>query len=244
LTHSKKSAQSEVVRDKSPRDYKEFLRAGRWFSALPEPLVDGLHAAAQLQTLQPGERLFSRGDLPSGLYGVLDGAIRVTATSPSGKEALLTLLEPPQWFGEISVFDGQPRTHDAISDGESLVIHVPQSALDRLLAGEPGWWRDLGLLVTSKLRLAFLAMEEAALLPIPVRLAHRLSQMAEGYGERQTHTSRTVEVSQDQLAMMLSTTRQTANHHLKELEARGLIRLSYGSIEILDLEGLRRFGST
>jgi len=232
------------VRGKSPRDYKEFLRTGRWFSALPEPLVDALLAAAQLQTLQPGERLFSRGDLPSGLYGVLDGAIRVTATSPGGKEALLTLLEAPAWFGEISVFDGQPRTHDAISDGESLVVHVPQGALDRLLAGEPGWWRDLGLLVTSKLRLAFLAMEEAALLPIPVRLAHRLLQMAEGYGERQTHTSRTVEVSQDQLAMMLSTTRQTANHHLKELEARGLIRLSYGSIEILDPDGLRRFGTT
>ena len=64
--------------------------------------------------------------------------------------------------------------------------------------------------------------------------------MAEGYGER-THLSRTVEVSQEQLAMMVSTSRQTANHLLKELESRGLIRLQYGSIEILDLEGLRNY---
>jgi CRP-like cAMP-binding protein len=72
-----------------------------------------------------------------------------------------------------------------------------------------------------------------------VRLARRLAMMAEGYGERE-HQRRTVEVSQEQLAQMLSTSRQTANQLLKELAARGLIRLSYGTIEILDLAGLRR----
>jgi CRP-like cAMP-binding protein len=238
LTHSKKSAQSEGVRSRSVRDYKEFLRTGRWFASLPEAFQEALCAAGQLETLAAGQRLFSRGDPPSGLYGVLDGAMRVTATSDGGKEALLTLLEPPQWFGEIAVFDRQPRTHDAISDGESTLVHVPQAALDRMLAAEPAWWRELGLLVAGKLRLAFHAMEETALLPVAARLARRLLRMAEGYGERQG-PSRTVEVSQDQLAMMLSTSRQTVNHHLKDLESRGIIRISYGSIEILDLDALR-----
>jgi CRP/FNR family transcriptional regulator, cyclic AMP receptor protein len=82
-------------------------------------------------------------------------------------------------------------------------------------------------------------MEDMALMPLAVRLARRLAAMAEGYGERE-HRRRTVEVSQEQLAMMLSTSRQTANQLLKELESQGLIRLSYGTIEILDLDGLRR----
>jgi CRP/FNR family transcriptional regulator, cyclic AMP receptor protein len=227
------------VAGRSARNYRELLRSGRWFAALPDDLQERLVDSAGLRTIGARQRLFSRGDEPDGLYAVLDGGIRVSGSSESGREALLTLLEPPTWFGEISIFDGAPRTHDAIAESEALVLHVPRAALDAILAAQPRYWRELGLLVTSKLRLAFIAMEDMALLPIAVRLARRLSLMAEGYGERE-HQRRTVEVSQEQLAQMLSTSRQTANQLLKDLEARGLIRLSYGTIEILDLDGLRR----
>ncbi len=228
------------MKKRSPRDYRDLLRSGKWFAGLPEALQDRLLHLASLRQLAGGERLFSRGDAPCGLYAVLDGGIRVSGFSESGKEAVLTLLDPPTWFGEIAVFDQQPRTHDAVAEPASLIVHVPQVALEQLLDAHPRYWRELGLLVTTKLRLAFTAMEGMALLPIVVRLARRLALMAEGYGER-THLSRTVEVSQEQLAMMVSTSRQTANHLLKELESRGLIRLQYGSIEILDLEGLRNY---
>ena len=196
--------------------------------------------AAVVRNLADGQRLFSRGDLPSGLYAVLSGAIRISGVSENGREALLILLEAPQWFGEIAVFDEQPRTHDAMAEGATRVLQVPQAAVETLLAGEPRWWRDLGLLVTSKLRLALVTLEDVALLPIPVRLARRLVLMTEGYGERKGVERRTFELSQDQLALMLAISRQTVNHLLKELEGRALIRLSYASVEILDLPGLRR----
>ena len=224
---------------KNARDYRELLRSGRWFAGLPDALQERLVEGGVLRPLGARQPLFARGDEADGLYAVLDGAIRVSGSSESGREALLTLLEPPSWFGEISIFDGQPRTHDAVAESESLILHVSRPALDGILAAEPRYWRDLGLLLTSKLRLAFIAMEDMALLPIATRLARRLSLMVEGYGERE-HRRRTVEVSQEQLAQMLSTSRQTANQLLKDLEARGLIRLSYGTIEILDLDGLRQ----
>lgn len=223
------------------RRYKELLRAGRWFRALPGELQEGLISAAVLRPLSSGQRLFSRGDPPDGLFAVLDGAVRITATTESGKEALLALLEAPAWFGEIAVFDGRPRTHDAVADEDALVAQVPQTALDDLLEREPRYWRDFGRLVSSKLRLAFVAMEEIASLPLPARLARRLVVMAEGYGERHDRDShRVLDVRQEQLALMLSTSRQTVNQLLKELAARGLLRLAYGQIDIVDLEGLRR----
>ena len=224
---------------RSAKDYRELLRSGRWFAGLPDELQEELLRGATVRALSARQPLFARGDEADGLYAVLDGGIRVSGSSESGREALLTLLEPPSWFGEISIFDRQPRTHDAVAETEALVLHVPRGALDALLEAQPRWWRELGLLVTSKLRLAFTAMEDMALLPTAVRLARRLALMAEGYGERE-HQRRAVEVSQEQLAQMLSTSRQTANQLLKELEARGLIRLSYATIEILDLDGLRR----
>jgi CRP-like cAMP-binding protein len=227
------------VRHRSALDYREWLRSGRWFGGLSEPFQDELLRAASLRSLAAGELLHARGDPSPGLYAVLDGAIRVGGISESGQEALLALLEPPSWFGEISTIDRQPCTHDLIAGTESLLLHVSQEAIEAILQTHPLNWRDLARLVTGKLRLAFVVLEDIALLPLSVRLARRLVLMAEGYGQR-ARRSRTVEVSQEQLAMMLGTSRQTTNQLLKELQARGMLRLSYGTIEILDLDGLHR----
>jgi CRP/FNR family transcriptional regulator, cyclic AMP receptor protein len=226
------------VKSRNPADYAELLFTGRWFSGLPTAFRDALLGAATVRALRAAETLFSRGDPPCGLYAVLDGALRISGTSESGKEALLIFTEPPSWFGEIAVFDDLPRTHDAIAEQESLVLNVSQSATRAILEKEPRWWQDLGLLVTMKLRLALLAMEDVSLFPLSVRLARRLLLMAEGYGERNAFTKRVVEVRQEQLAMMLSASRQTTNQLLKELEAAGVIRISYGEVEIVDLDAL------
>jgi CRP-like cAMP-binding protein len=195
---------------KIARNYKELLRTGRWFSGLQDELQDLLLGAAIVRTLPPGSRLFSRGDPPCGLWAMVDGAARIIGLAESGKEALLTLQEPPAWFGEIAVFDGLPRTHDAVAEGECTALQVPQPALEAILAAEPSYWRDLGRLVGGKLRLALAAMEEAALLPTQIRLIRRLVRMAEGYGDWKTRESRVVGVRQDQLASMLAISRQTA----------------------------------
>jgi len=222
----------------SPSHYRSLLEHGQWFSHLSPALRDTLLGEARLLRLEPGQRLFRRGDPPCGLYAVLEGMMRVGAVGRDGKEALLTLVEPPYWFGEISLFDGQPRTHDAYAEGPTLLLQVPQAALLALLAREPAHWRDFALLMSQKLRLAFIALEEMSLLPAAPRLARRLLMMAEGYGE--TGPRRVLHLAQEQLALMLGLSRQTTNQILKELQARGALRLTYGEIEIVDVELLRQ----
>ncbi len=217
----------------------EWLRAGKWFRALPAALQEQLVSLAVIRALSEDEALFRRGDPPTGLFAVLEGSIRITAQTEDGREALLTLAEPPTWFGEIALFDGLARTHDAIAAGPSTVLQVPQAPLLAALETNPRWWKELGLLLAGKLRLSFAALEDAARLPPLVRVARRLASIAEGYGDWHARTSRLVEVTQEQLANMLALSRQTANQQLKELEGRGLIRVTYGEIEVLDLAGLR-----
>jgi CRP-like cAMP-binding protein len=224
---------------KSPREYRELLLAGRWFQGLAPDFQARLLDAAVMREVSAEGRLFSRGDAPDGLYAALSGSIRIAGLSEGGKEAVLAVVEPPQWFGEIAVFDRLPRTHDAIAAVETLVLHVSTAALDSMLTENPTWWRDLGLLVTTKLRLAFVVMEDMALLPLLPRVARRLVLMAEGYGEWSDRSSRVVKVSQEVLAAMVSSSRQSTNQALKELEARGLIKVAYGEIEIVDLATLR-----
>ncbi|QKE65006.1 Crp/Fnr family transcriptional regulator [Aquipseudomonas campi] len=222
----------------SPDTLHQQLLAGHWFSHLPAALQQALLDQANERQLSGGQRLFRRGDPPCGLYAVLDGAIRVGAVNRDGKEALLTLVEPPYWFGEISLFDGQPRTHDAYAEGPTRLLQVPQGALLTLLEQQPHYWREFALLMSQKLRLAFIALEEMSLLPAAPRLARRLLLITEGYGE--TGPRRVIHLAQEQLALMLALSRQTTNQILKELEARGALRLNYGEIEILDLECLRQ----
>lgn len=215
------------------------LRRGRWFADLDDDLQRALVEGGHERTLADKARLFSRGDDGDGLYAVLDGALCITATSESGRELLLTRMEPPTWFGEIAVFDRQPRTHDVVADGASVVLHVPLAALDALLARRPTFWRELGLLVSGKLRLAFSALEDAAALPLKPRLVRRLLVLALGHGERATGVQRVLDVTQEQLAAMLSSSRQSVNQALKDLEQEGLLRVAYGQITLVDVERLR-----
>ncbi|WBG64881.1 Crp/Fnr family transcriptional regulator [Pseudomonas citronellolis] len=219
-------------------DCLQRIASGRWFQHLPAELREALGQAAIVRRLPAGQRLFARGDAPCGLYCVVEGRMRVGAVGASGKEALLALVEAPNWFGEICLFDGQPRTHDAYAEGPTTLLQVPLPTLHALLAEKPQYWRDFALLMSHKLRLAFTVLEEQALLPAAQRLARRLLMLAASYGEAQA-SQRELHLPQEQLAAMLGLSRQTTNHLLKELEARGVLRLSYAGIEILDAHGLR-----
>jgi len=221
------------------QDLRSRLDKGQWFSHLPVSLQDSLLAAARVRRLSPGQRLFKRGDPPCGLYAVLEGSVRIGAVSEQGKEALLSLVESPHWFGEICLFDGQPRTHDAFGLGQCVLLHIPQTVLLTLLDEQPAYWRQLALLMSQKLRLTFINLEQLSLMPTAARLAHRLLMIAEGYGEIDP-PRRVLQLPQEQLASMLSLSRQTTNQILKDLQGQGIVNLKYGEIEILDAQRLRK----
>ncbi|KAA0945230.1 MULTISPECIES: Crp/Fnr family transcriptional regulator [unclassified Pseudomonas] len=214
------------------------LSTGHWYSHLPAQLQDSLLAHARLRQLTAGQYLFKRGDPPCGLYAVLEGTLRISAVNEQGKEAVLSLAESPYWLGEISLFDGLPRTHDACAVGPCTLLQVPQPALLQILDETPVYWRDMALLMSQKLRLTFINIEQLSLMPASVRVAHRLLMIAEGYGEIE-RSRRVLQLPQEDLAAMLSLSRQTTNALLKDLQGQGILRLGYGEIEILDAQRLR-----
>ncbi|MBN3803461.1 Crp/Fnr family transcriptional regulator [Paraburkholderia sp. Ac-20336] len=222
----------------SSNELAELLERSAWFRAAPADMRRQLIEAGRIECLAAGQRLFTRGDADDGLYCVLDGLVRIGAASSTGKEALLAVIEPVNWFGEIALFDARPRTHDAYAERDSELLHVPRAALAALLERTPAYWHVFGLLLTHKLRLAFEAIEEAALLPAAPRVARRLLLMAGGYGEAHA-LRRVLRVPQEDLAMMLALSRQTINQVLKHFETQGALKLGYAEIEIVDADKLR-----
>ncbi|MFK4446815.1 CRP/FNR family cyclic AMP-dependent transcriptional regulator [Caballeronia udeis] len=218
--------------------YRSQLETTPWFRGLPVELRDYLVSHATLITLEKGQFLYRRGDRSYGLYAVLGGALAIGTVGKDGKEALLAVLGPTAWIGEISLFDGLPRPNDVAAVSRTLLLHVPEPALQGLLDSTPRYWRDFALLMTQRLRVSFENAEAMTLLPAAQRVANRLLMIAGGYGGLNASQSR-IRVSQDSLASMVSLSRQTTNQLLKNLENQRILSLKSGEIAILDFDRLR-----
>jgi len=189
---------------------------------------------ARSRHLCDGESLFLRGGQADGLCCVTAGALNIGSLNEQGQPTVLAHLEPYQRFGEISVIDGLPRTHDAVADGVTELLVVPRVDLLVLLEAQPLFWRELARLACRKLRVTFSVLEELAQLPLEERILRRLHLMAEGYGSREV-ARRRIRLGQEGLAQMLGVSRQSVNKCLKSLEAQGLVRLNYSEIELMSL---------
>ncbi|HEU4459866.1 MAG TPA: Crp/Fnr family transcriptional regulator [Methylibium sp.] len=219
------------------------LASDAWFAGCDPALRDELLRLAQPRSLAPGGSLFRKGEDAEGLCCVTAGALRIGSLQADGSEQLLGYLEPYQWFGEISLIDGEPRTHTATADGPTTVLLAPQPALLAWLDRHPACWRDVARLACAKLRLSFGVLEDIAVLPLEQRLAKRLWLVATGYGARgEAPVRRLVRLPQEQLALMLGVSRQSANKALRALEKAGVIALHYGAIELLQPEALHSAG--
>lgn len=193
------------------------LASGRWFAGLPAPLQQALCRHAWVVTRPQGALLFRRGDEGNGLYAVLDGAIRFGAFSAAGRESVVGLAQPGQWFGEVALLDGDRRSHDAWAESDTTLAHVSLPALADWLAQHPADWRHLGQLAMHKLRVMFAHIEDASLHTPRERLIRCLVLLSSTYGQRAGRPRLTLRVSQERLGSMLAR-RQTVNALLRELQ--------------------------
>ncbi|MFA5676910.1 MAG: Crp/Fnr family transcriptional regulator [Pseudomonas sp.] len=217
--------------------HAELLHKNRWFRGLPADAISEMVAMARLKCLEDGQRLHAQGDLPDGLYGVSKGVIRVSSTGADGREALLTVLAPGNWFGEISLFDGLPRTHDAHAMGATELLFIPRREFHQLLERRPELYPHFMRLLCRRLRLSFNMLEDSALLPLAARLAKRLLMHAQYCGDPERLS---LQLSQETLGLMLNSSRQSINRLLKHFEQAGWVQIHYSQISILDEEALTR----
>lgn len=207
-----------------------------WFNSLSEVQQQQLLAQATVCRLTADQRLFSRGDSFDGIYALLEGAIMISGVNRNGQQALLTIVEPGDWFGEIALFDLKPRTHDATASVDSTLLHLNAAALQQLLQ-QPLWWRSFGQLLTDKVRLVFQALEDISLQSSQVRLARRLLMLSRVH--QQADGRWLIPIQQEQLGQLLALSRQTINQQLQALAQQHIVRSTYGKIEILDMDGLK-----
>lgn len=219
---------------------RQFVAASSTFADMPADLVASFSVLCVEQQLADGQRIYSRNDAALSMYGIVRGAMRMSNVDEEGREAVLTYLEPGAWFGEISLFDGLPRSHDAYAVGAVTLLTVPKGELERLCEAQPALYRYFLLAMAAKLRLALAWIEDTTLLSFRGRLAKRLLSLVQTYGRPiDGGMLLDLRLSQEAMAAMLGVTRQTVNQEFKDWERRGVLKLDYGRITLCDLPALK-----
>ncbi|MGE8540528.1 MAG: Crp/Fnr family transcriptional regulator [Acinetobacter sp.] len=214
--------------------YLPHLNNNYWYAQLGPEFQRYILEHAHLQHIQKEQRIFLSGDAFDGIYAVLEGAVRLGYIDIHGKEAVAAIAEPIMWFGEISLVDQLPRSHDAIAIQKSTILHLPSASIQHLLQEHPQFWFHIAQLTSQKLRFAFLELISIQTQNITQRLAQRLLFILNGYGNHIEIEQHCIHLSQEQLAQLLVCSRQTVNQELQELEKRGVLKLAFRKIEILD----------
>ncbi|WP_298824866.1 Crp/Fnr family transcriptional regulator [uncultured Piscinibacter sp.] len=220
-------------------DERSNIESGSWFSKLSPALRQAILARATVRRLSDGATLSARGTPAQEWCGVAKGAVRVSSVSLSGKQVTLTYVEPGTWFGDIALFDGLPRTHDASAHGETTLLVVRKADFKELLAQHVELYDALLRLNCRRLRLMFDTIEDLNTRPLAARLAKQVLLLARSYGVEQGEETRIgLQLAQEDLAQLLGASRQRVNQELKGFEREGAVRIEPTRLVVLSKEKL------
>ena len=215
-------------------DEQSHIESGSWFSRLSPPLRQAILARAQVRRVDDGAMLSVRGASAEEWCGVARGAVRVSSVSLSGKQVTLTYVEPGTWFGDIALFDGMPRTHDANAHGATTLLVVRKGDFKELLAQHVELYEALLRLNCRRLRLLFDTVEDLNTLPLSARLAKQILLLARSYGVQQGDEIRVgLQLAQEDIAQLLGASRQRVNQELKGFEREGAVRIEPTRLVVL-----------
>lgn len=220
------------------------INAGRWFSSLSPSLRHDILRCAFVRRYQDGDLISARGEPPEDWIACAKGAVRVSSTSISGKQITLTYVEPGIWFGDVSIFDGDRRTHDAYAHGDTTILCVAKADFKKILTQHVELYEALLRLHARRIRQLYGLVEDLNTLPLRARLAKQLLHLARSYGMPSLSNPDEVRIglqlAQEELAQLLGASRQRVNQELKAMERDGAIRIEQAGLLVRDRHALMR----
>ena len=217
-------------------DEREAINHGRWFSSLSPSLRHDILRCSYVKRYRDGDLISARGDAPEEWIACAKGAVRVSSTSISGKQITLTYVEPGIWFGDVAIFDGDRRTHDAYAHGETSTLCVARADFRKILATHVEFYEAMLRLHARRIRQLYGLVEDLNTLPLRARLAKQLLHLARSYGVPSLNDTNEVRIglqlAQEELAQLLGASRQRVNQELKSMEREEAIRVEPGGLVV------------
>ena len=189
------------------------------------------------------EVVYLRGDTGTAFYVVASGRVKITLTSPDGKEIILRRLGQGDFHGELALLDDEPRSADAVATEPSVLLVLHRDAFRDFLADHPSVATKLLATISHYLRRNADLIQDATFLDVPARLARVLLELATGPGATELPPAGAIipdRLKQGEIAAFVGATRESVNKWLGAFEKQGLISYDKGQITLLRPSGLKQ----
>jgi CRP-like cAMP-binding protein len=212
---------------------------GEFLSMLTDEEIKELREAGRVRRWDRGTTVMTEGDTSDWVLVLLEGRVKVSSHTTSGTEVVLAVRGPGGLLGELSAIDGSPRS--ATVTALEPITGVVVREFPVFLQSHGRIAVMLMQLVTGRLRDADRKRIEYGAFDTTGRVATRLIELAERYGEKTNSGLRVaLPLSQDELAGWTGASREAVSKALRTLRDRGLIETGRRRVVIHDLEGLKK----
>jgi CRP/FNR family transcriptional regulator, cyclic AMP receptor protein len=209
------------------------------FANLSAEHLARLAGLARMHRYARERAIFNEGDPGTALYMIAKGRVKISQSSPDGKERTLVLLGAGDVFGELALLDGDPRSADAVVVEDAELLVVPREDFLSFVMQQPQVAMNLLVVLTKRLRRTNLLVHDAAFFDVRGRLARVLLELARA--ERATEPGGAMvcpKLTQSELASLVGVTRESINKWLRHYERGGILARRRGRLVILNPQRL------
>lgn len=191
------------------------------FSGLDDVELDKLSKVASRKRVERGASVVRAGEVTDSLYILLSGRAKVTNTDEEGREIILAWLGPSEFFGEMGLLDGSPRSANVVAAEACELMFLSKDAFQRCLQDNFQVAQRLMKILVQRLREADRKIESLALLDVYGRVARLLLDMSEEVDGLRVVRKK---ISKQDMAKMIGASREMVSKVMRDLEIRGYIR--------------------
>ena len=212
-----------------------------WFALLKESERKRVESQLVVSDPMSGDYVCRVGRKPTYWFGVVEGLLKMSTDSASGRSITFTGVPPGGWFGEGTVIKRESYRYNIMALRNSVVAGLPIDTFHWLLDNSIGFNRFVMNQLNERLAQFIEAREIDRSTDPDVRVARNLAALFNptlfpGVGE-------ILRITQQELAYLVGLSRQRVNVALNRLEEQGAIRIEYGGMRVLNLAALRASGT-
>jgi len=221
--------------------YVDFLTKVPLFSELNDEEFSQLANVMREQHYKKHITIVHVDDPGSALYILKSGLVKVTIEDQHGYEMILRILYPTDFFGDMSLLDGMPRSATVTTQEPSEVLTISREHFLSIMEKSPKILLKVAAVLSKRLRKANELIHSLAFFDVYGKVARVLLNLAAERG-RATEQGTVIDMrlTQQELAELAGMTRETMARTLREFQQAGCIRVESGIISILEVGMLQR----
>ncbi len=210
------------------------------FSTLTSQEASEVKRYLSTEKFKKKDIIFSEGDPPDWLYIVTNGKVKITKLSQGGRELILEIISPMDFFGGVAVIRGFPYPANAIAMDDTEVLKMSRSNLMRVLDSFPNLMYCLAMNMGDRIKGSYEALKSIAVEKVESRIASLLIKLSDKAGVK---TGNTVvidmKLTKQDIAEMVGTTVETSIRTMSKFKKLGVVTEKAGKITIKDINKLK-----